>query len=123
MLEHEAGPRRRVLMVSDFFYPNVGGVENHVYMLSQCLLNAGHHVVIATHAYGKRTGVRYLTNGLKVSDSRSISVMVHPRLLEFSFITSKSEFLCRRCTTCHGEHCTSVSQLPRCSVPSDSSET
>jgi phosphatidylinositol N-acetylglucosaminyltransferase subunit A len=53
-------------MVSDFFYPNVGGVENHVYMLSQCLLNTGHHVVIVTHAHGDRTGVRYLTNGLKV---------------------------------------------------------
>lgn len=57
---------RRVLMVTDFFYPNVGGVENHVYMLSQCLLNSGHHVVIVTHAFGDRTGVRYLTNGLKV---------------------------------------------------------
>lgn len=69
--EHSASPvvvgtRRRVLMVTDFFYPNVGGVENHVYMLSQCLMNSGHHVVIVTHAYGERTGVRYLTNGLKV---------------------------------------------------------
>jgi phosphatidylinositol N-acetylglucosaminyltransferase subunit A len=53
-------------MVTDFFFPNVGGVENHVYELSQCLLSAGHHVVIVTHAYNDRTGVRYVTNGLKV---------------------------------------------------------
>lgn len=32
----------RVLMVSDFFYPNTGGVESHIYQLSQCLLAAGH---------------------------------------------------------------------------------
>lgn len=53
-------------MVSDFFYPNMGGVESHIYQLSQCLLEKGHKVVIATHAYGDRRGIRYLTNGLKV---------------------------------------------------------
>ncbi|ONI01500.1 hypothetical protein PRUPE_6G143200 [Prunus persica] len=34
--------RHRILMVSDFFYPNFGGVENHIYYLSQCLLKLGH---------------------------------------------------------------------------------
>lgn len=59
--------RLRVLMVSDFFYPNTGGVESHIYQLSQCLLARGHKVVVLTHAYGERAGVRYLTNGLKAS--------------------------------------------------------
>ncbi|KAE8126124.1 hypothetical protein FH972_020869 [Carpinus fangiana] len=58
--------RHRVLMVSDFFYPNFGGVENHIYYLSQCLLKLGHKVVVMTHAYGNRSGVRYMTGGLKV---------------------------------------------------------
>jgi len=62
---------RRILIVTDFFFPNVGGVESHVYNLSQCLMDAGHHVVIMTHAYGSRTGVRYLTNGLKVGRCQS----------------------------------------------------
>ncbi|EFN58809.1 hypothetical protein CHLNCDRAFT_20112 [Chlorella variabilis] len=53
-------------MVSDFFYPNTGGVESHIYQLSQCLMALGHKVVVLTHAYGDRAGVRYLTNGLKV---------------------------------------------------------
>jgi hypothetical protein len=83
-------------MISDFFYPNFGGVENHIYQLSQCLLSQGHkvrrppsprpagppapsatpgggpltpgcaQVVVLTHAYGNCGGVRYLTNGLKV---------------------------------------------------------
>ncbi|CAH9103314.1 unnamed protein product [Cuscuta epithymum] len=56
----------RILMVSDFFYPNFGGVENHIYYLSQCLMKRGHKVVVMTHAYKNRSGVRYMTGGLKV---------------------------------------------------------
>ncbi|PKC10421.1 UDP-Glycosyltransferase/glycogen phosphorylase [Rhizophagus irregularis] len=53
-------------MVSDFFYPNMGGVESHLYQLSQRLIQRGHKIIIITHSYGNRTGIRYLTNGLKV---------------------------------------------------------
>lgn len=71
-------------MVTDFFFPNVGGVEEHIYNLSQCLLQKGHKVVVMTHSYEDRvgnnfitwtrlawakytfSGVRYMTNGLKV---------------------------------------------------------
>lgn len=53
-------------MVSDFFYPNMGGVENHLFCLSQCLMNRGHKVIIVTHAYDDRAGVRWLAGGLKV---------------------------------------------------------
>lgn len=53
-------------MVSDFFYPNIGGVESHLYHLSQQLIRRGHKVIVITHAYDNRKGVRYLTNGLKV---------------------------------------------------------
>ncbi|ELT92127.1 hypothetical protein CAPTEDRAFT_228243 [Capitella teleta] len=55
-----------ICMVSDFFYPNMGGVESHIFQLSQCLMERGHKVIIVTHCYGNRNGVRYLTNGLKV---------------------------------------------------------
>ncbi|KAG9324491.1 hypothetical protein KVV02_006085 [Mortierella alpina] len=55
-----------ICMVSDFFYPNAGGVESHLYHLSQRLIQRGHKVIIITHAYGNRTGIRCLTNGLKV---------------------------------------------------------
>lgn len=53
-------------MVTDFFYPQPGGVEFHVYHLSQKLIDLGHSVIIITHDYGNRTGVRMLTNGLRV---------------------------------------------------------
>ncbi|ODV90590.1 glycosyltransferase family 4 protein [Tortispora caseinolytica NRRL Y-17796] len=54
-----------IAMVSDYFYPQPGGIESHMYQLAQQLINLGHHVIIITHAYGDRTGIRYLTNGLK----------------------------------------------------------
>lgn len=53
-------------MASDFFFPNMGGVEEHIFNLSQCLISAGHKVIVLTHSYGNRTGVRYMTQGLKV---------------------------------------------------------
>ena len=78
--------RHRIAMVCDFFYPRLGGVENHIWSLSYSLLRLGHKVVIITHAYNcpdneyidgdgnvqkekrtsKRSGVRYLPGGLKV---------------------------------------------------------
>lgn len=58
--------RYRICMISDFFHPNTGGLETHIYQLSQCLIQSGHTVVILTHSYRDRIGVRYLTNGLKV---------------------------------------------------------
>eukprot|EP01038_Epipyxis_sp_PR26KG_P005548 gene5548-7667_t len=58
--------QHRICMVSDFFYPNLGGVEMHIWCLSQCLLQHGHKVIIITHSYDGRQGIRYMTNGLKV---------------------------------------------------------
>ncbi|EIT81873.1 phosphatidylinositol N-acetylglucosaminyltransferase gpi3 subunit [Aspergillus flavus] len=55
-----------IAMVSDFFFPQPGGIESHIYQLSTKLIDRGHKVIIITHAYKGRTGVRYLTNGLKV---------------------------------------------------------
>jgi phosphatidylinositol N-acetylglucosaminyltransferase subunit A len=55
-----------IAMVSDFFYPNMGGVEMHLYQLSQCLIARGNKVIIITHYYGNRKGIRWMTNGLKV---------------------------------------------------------
>ena len=55
-----------ICIISDFFYPDKGGVETHMYNLAQCLLARGHKVIVVTGAFQERIGVRYLTNGLKV---------------------------------------------------------
>ncbi|EDP44331.1 hypothetical protein MGL_1728 [Malassezia globosa CBS 7966] len=54
-------------LLSDFFFPNVGGVEGHMYMIGQQLIRRGHKVIVVTHAYAPdRVGVRYLAAGMKV---------------------------------------------------------
>lgn len=70
-------------MVCDFFHPNVGGAENHIYMLASNLIKRGHKVctvmqyvvlfpniskvIVITHSYPpSRVGVRWLVPGLKV---------------------------------------------------------
>uniref|UniRef100_M4BYG2 GlcNAc-PI synthesis protein n=1 Tax=Hyaloperonospora arabidopsidis (strain Emoy2) TaxID=559515 RepID=M4BYG2_HYAAE len=64
-------------MCCDFFFPRLGGVEMHIWSLAQCLLRRGHKVIVLTHAIPgparersrlptQRTGVRYMTHGLKV---------------------------------------------------------
>lgn len=59
-----------IALISDFFYPRLGGVEMHIYSLAICLRKQGHKVIIITHAYqgknSKRTGVRYLPGPIKV---------------------------------------------------------
>ena len=64
-------------MVSDFFYPLIGGVENHIYQLSQCLIARQYKVIVVTHAYDDRVGVRYMTNGLKVKQIVFDSLFTH----------------------------------------------
>jgi phosphatidylinositol N-acetylglucosaminyltransferase subunit A len=68
MDRHHVQQRHKIAMVCDFFYPNLGGVENHIYSLSQKLIARGHKVIIITHQYNgnKRQGVRYLPGPLKV---------------------------------------------------------
>jgi phosphatidylinositol glycan class A protein len=55
-----------ICLVSDFFYPRLGGVEVHIYQLSISLIRRGFKVIMLTHNYKDRQGVKYMGNGLKV---------------------------------------------------------
>jgi hypothetical protein len=44
----------------------MGGVEMHIWSLSQHLIRLGHKVIVITHAYENRKGVRYMPGPLKV---------------------------------------------------------
>jgi phosphatidylinositol glycan class A protein len=57
---------RSIAMVCDFFYPRLGGVEMHIWSLAQHLIRLGFKVIVITHAYGNRKGVRYMPGPLKV---------------------------------------------------------
>ncbi|KAF9450234.1 glycosyltransferase family 4 protein [Macrolepiota fuliginosa MF-IS2] len=59
--------RLAIAMISDFFHPGVGGVENHIYMLSTELIRRGHKVIVITHGHKPdRVGIRWLLPSLKV---------------------------------------------------------
>ncbi|KAG7097712.1 hypothetical protein E1B28_005036 [Marasmius oreades] len=56
-----------IAMIADFFHPDVGGVENHIYMLSANLSRKGHKVIVITHSRPPdRVGIRWLLPGVKV---------------------------------------------------------
>ena len=42
----------RILMISDFYHPFVGGVEQHVRSLGAALVERGHEVAVATLGHG-----------------------------------------------------------------------
>jgi phosphatidylinositol glycan class A protein len=97
-------------MVSDFFYPNMGGVEMHIYSLAQGLMQRGHKCIMVTHAYGDRQGVRYLTNGFKVYYlplTVFYDQVIFPTL--FSFFPLFRDILIReRISIVHGHQSTST---------------
>lgn len=56
----------RIAIVSDFFFPALGGAEVHIYSVSAMLSQLGHHVVIITHAVEGYVGEKLLSSGVKV---------------------------------------------------------
>jgi phosphatidylinositol glycan class A protein len=58
--------RLSICIVCDFFYPRVGGVEVHVYQLAVTLIRLGCKVIILTHSYKNRKGIKFMGNGVKV---------------------------------------------------------
>jgi len=64
--ERQKKRKYKIAFVSDFFYPKLGGVEMHQYQLAECLQKLGHKIIIITNTKGKRQGIRYLGEGLKV---------------------------------------------------------
>ena len=63
-----------VLLVSDFFYPKLGGVEVHIYQLATSLIRLGLKITVLTHHFSNRQGVKYMGNGLKVYYNPMISI-------------------------------------------------
>ena len=47
-MEAKPSQRFRICIVSDFFYPRLGGVELHQYQLAQGLLSRGHKVIVVS---------------------------------------------------------------------------
>ena len=71
-------------MVSDFFYPNMGGVESHIYNLTQCLVSNGHKVfslVFFIHEYclcnfSQYFACQYVTTVSFIKESATLSIFL-----------------------------------------------
>lgn len=63
-----------ILLVSDFFYPRVGGVEVHIFQLACSLIRLGLKVCVFTHHQKDRQGVKYMGNGVKVFYRPTVSI-------------------------------------------------
>lgn len=111
----------RIAMCCDFFFPRLGGVEMHIWSLAQCLIRQGHKVVVITHAVNEghprsstlpsqRSGVRWMTNGLKVY-YMPMAVMVdnvtYPTFFA-NFALFRSILLRERIEIVHGHQATSA---------------
>lgn len=52
----------RIALISDYFYPNKGGVETHIQTVGEELLKIGHSVIVITHEYKGYKGLVMLGN-------------------------------------------------------------
>jgi glycosyltransferase involved in cell wall biosynthesis len=62
----------RVLLVTDFYWPYLGGVEQHVRSLAHSLARRGHHVTVATLT-GKDLAAEEDDDGVQIRRLRSVS--------------------------------------------------
>ena len=104
-----------IVMCCDFFYPRIGGVEQHIWSLSQHLRSLGHHVAIVTGRYAApagapRVGVRYMSCGLRVYHLPHLPMADQASLpTYFGLLPLLRAILLReRATVAHGHAATSV---------------
>lgn len=113
-------PLHRIVMACDFFYPRVGGVEQHIWSLAHHLRARGHEVAIitgrfappptASHAPWPRVGVRYMSGGLRVYHLPHLPMADQASLpTYFGLLPLLRAILLReRATLAHGHAATSV---------------
>lgn len=55
-----------ILFFSRLFYPHIGGVEKHVYKISQELIKQGHKIIVITEQHEKRLKNKEILEGIKI---------------------------------------------------------
>ncbi len=64
--------KHTICFVCDFFYPNFGGVENHIYYLSRGLQKRGHKVLVITHSYDGYEGLCYISSDRVITQANKL---------------------------------------------------
>lgn len=99
----------RIAMVSDYFHPRLGGVENHILNLSKGLRSLGHVVVIITHANSEVSGIHFV-EGFKTYYLDLPSIFggaVFPTFLVTAAVLPQV-FVRERIDIVHGHQCTTL---------------
>jgi glycosyltransferase involved in cell wall biosynthesis len=65
-MRHSEGASLRILLITGFYPPVIGGVEVHVQTLARGLVARGHEVVVATLATGENGVGERLDEGVRV---------------------------------------------------------
>src|SRR5258708_11449258 len=56
----------KIVFLSPLFFPHIGGVEKHVYLLSRELIKKGHEVTVITYRFDSELKSREAVDGIKV---------------------------------------------------------
>lgn len=99
----------KIAMISDYFYPRLGGVENHILNLSKELRKIGHEIVIITNANTGISGVHYI-EGFKtyyLTLFTMFSGSVFPTIIS-SALPVVEILLAERIEVAHGHQCSTL---------------
>jgi len=78
-------PMRKIGIVSEYFYPHVGGITEHVYFSAKELASRGYQVVIFTGYRGETAGIE-LPKGVRVRNlARSMPVYANGSIGKISY--------------------------------------
>lgn len=64
----------KIIQVSPYFYPHIGGVESHVFELSRYLVKRGHEVVVLTSRYEKGLREEESIRGIRVKRVKPVFI-------------------------------------------------
>jgi phosphatidylinositol glycan class A protein len=103
----------KIALISDFFYPNIGGVEAHIYSLAYCLRKLGHKVIVITREREDFNicGVRYYSNGIKTYYLPCLGMsanIIYPAIFSTLSLLVRSILIREKIQVLHGHQDSSI---------------
>ena len=91
----------RIALISDYFYPAIGGVQSHIIGLANVIKRNGHDVVVITHKYDQQEGILIGEKEIFITPLGTIDVNDHSNnvkirvfYLPMGIVTANCTFPC-----------------------------